>query len=365
MQRLAGIRKGRLDTVSGRPWRRHHRTVLKNYPDGFDEQRISGYSLHRGLGVNALRVHGGEHVDMHPDVFRALLHFIYTDTMPAVDMGEFDGDDGKEMTRHLLRLKVMCEAILCESIDVDNVATLLALADQHHCKALGNACAVLIAASSNRMGNVVASQGYVRLKRACPDVLVDVLERAILPIPASRYRTNSHAPASSLPFLLLFPIVLSSHDRLDCAAVVDACPPPTSLTSRYWAVSSPVRRPSCSPDFVDVGNCSLRLAAPHVQSLQVHGFGCLLLQGDEHGEAAGAGPSLVARRPVELGHHQLLLPEGRCAAGRLVACNRAPSPPAASGEEWVPLTPGMLAGLNSLAGTLPPVRNRPVKPAAG
>ncbi|KAF8733151.1 hypothetical protein HU200_015525 [Digitaria exilis] len=331
MQRLAGIRKGRLDT----PWRRHHRTVLKNYPDGFDEQRISGYSLHRGLGVNALRVHGGEHVDMHPDVFRALLHFIYTDTMPAVDMGEFDGDDGKEMTRHLLRLKVMCEAILCESIDVDNVATLLALADQHHCKALGNACAVLIAASSNRMGNVVASQGYVRLKRACPDVL------AILPIPASRYRTNSHAPASSLPFLLLFPIVLSSHDRLDCAAVVDACPPPTSLTSRYWAVSSPVRRPSCSPDFVDVGNCSLRLAAPHVQSLQVHGFG------------------------LELGHHQLLLPEGRCAAGRLVACNRAPSPPAASGEEWVPLTPGMLAGLNSLAGTLPPVRNRPVKPAAG
>ncbi|KAF8698187.1 hypothetical protein HU200_035706 [Digitaria exilis] len=106
--------------------------------------------------------------DTHADVFRALLHFIYTDTMPAVDMGELDDDDGKEMTRHLLvaadgygmeRLKVMCKAILCESIDVDNVATLLALADQHHCEALGNACAVFIAASSNRMGNVVASQG--------------------------------------------------------------------------------------------------------------------------------------------------------------------------------------------------------------
>ncbi|XP_034591629.1 BTB/POZ and MATH domain-containing protein 1 [Setaria viridis] len=123
--------------------------------------------------------------EMHPDVFRALLHFVYTDTMPG--MGEFDDadDDSKEMTKHLLvaadryameRLKLMCEDVLCQSLHVDNVAAMLALADQHQCRALGDACAEFIA-SSNGIGNVVASQGYAHLKRVCPAVLVDMLER--------------------------------------------------------------------------------------------------------------------------------------------------------------------------------------------
>ncbi|CAL5051172.1 unnamed protein product [Urochloa decumbens] len=123
--------------------------------------------------------------DMQPGVFRALLHFVYTDTMPD-DMGELDGGGGgKEMVGHLLvaadryameRLKLMCEEILCKSLSVENVAVMLALADQHHCKALGDACAEFVA-SSDRISNVVASQGYVHLKRVCPVVLVDMMER--------------------------------------------------------------------------------------------------------------------------------------------------------------------------------------------
>ncbi|CAL5046130.1 unnamed protein product [Urochloa decumbens] len=115
----------------------------------------------------------------------AWLHFVYTDTntMPD-DMGELDGG-GKEMAGHLLvaadryameRLKLMCEDVLCKSLNVENVAVMLALDDQHHCKALGDACAEFVA-SSDRIGNVVASQGYVHLKRVCPVVLVDMLER--------------------------------------------------------------------------------------------------------------------------------------------------------------------------------------------
>jgi speckle-type POZ protein len=57
------------------------------------------------------------------------------------------------------------------------VATTLALADQHHCSRLKDACVEFII-SSNRMDDVLASQGYVQLKRSCPDVLMDVLERA-------------------------------------------------------------------------------------------------------------------------------------------------------------------------------------------
>ena len=38
--------------------------------------------------------------DMQPDVFRALLHFIYTDLLP--DMDDLDRDEYSEMICHLL-----------------------------------------------------------------------------------------------------------------------------------------------------------------------------------------------------------------------------------------------------------------------
>uniref|UniRef100_A0ACD5UCT1 Uncharacterized protein n=1 Tax=Avena sativa TaxID=4498 RepID=A0ACD5UCT1_AVESA len=122
--------------------------------------------------------------DMQPAVFKSLLHFIYTDSLPPMD--NLDADDSKEMVKHLLvaadryameRMKIECESILCESFDVETVATTLALADQHHCSRLRDACLEYIV-SSNRMDDVLASEGYVHLKRSCPAVLIDVLERA-------------------------------------------------------------------------------------------------------------------------------------------------------------------------------------------
>ncbi|CAL5046128.1 unnamed protein product [Urochloa decumbens] len=95
--------------------------------------------------------------DMHPYVFKALLHFVYTDSMPCLE--EFDdATDKKEMVRHLLvaadrygmeRLKLICEGILCKSIGVEDVATSLALADTYFCHNLRNAC-VAFNSSLNR-----------------------------------------------------------------------------------------------------------------------------------------------------------------------------------------------------------------------
>jgi speckle-type POZ protein len=122
--------------------------------------------------------------DMQPTVFKAFLHFIYTDSMPSMD--DLADDDKTEMVKHLLvaadkyaleRMKMICEGILCKSLDVETVATILALADQHHCSNLKDAC-IEFMLSSNRIDDVVASQGYVHLKRSCPDVIVDVFERA-------------------------------------------------------------------------------------------------------------------------------------------------------------------------------------------
>jgi speckle-type POZ protein len=71
--------------------------------------------------------------DMEARVFRALLHFIYTDTLPAVDEG-----DGAAMAQHLLvaadrynldRLKLICEGKLCDHICRATMATTMALAD--------------------------------------------------------------------------------------------------------------------------------------------------------------------------------------------------------------------------------------------
>lgn len=121
--------------------------------------------------------------DMQPAVFRAFLHFIYTDSLP--DLDDLQGDDNCEMIRHLLvaadryamdRLKMLCQNILGKNLDVENVATTLALADQHNCDKLKDVCIEFLA-SSDKMDDVVATQGYENLKRSCPSVLIDALEK--------------------------------------------------------------------------------------------------------------------------------------------------------------------------------------------
>jgi speckle-type POZ protein len=122
--------------------------------------------------------------DMQPAVFRALLGFIYTDCLPAMD--DLNKNDSLEMTRHLLvaadryamdRMKLICAQILSKSLDVENVTTTLGLADRHNCSALKDACTEFII-SSNKMDDVAKTQGFAGLKRSCPSVLVEVLEKA-------------------------------------------------------------------------------------------------------------------------------------------------------------------------------------------
>ncbi|CAM0909178.1 unnamed protein product [Alopecurus aequalis] len=121
--------------------------------------------------------------DMQPGVFKALLHFIYTDSLPPMD--DLIDDEHEEMVKHLLvaadryameRMKLVCESKLYESLHAETVATTLALADQHHCSQLKDACIEFIN-SSNRMNDVVASKGYEHLKRACPAIIADILEK--------------------------------------------------------------------------------------------------------------------------------------------------------------------------------------------
>ncbi|KAF7061632.1 hypothetical protein CFC21_068312 [Triticum aestivum] len=121
--------------------------------------------------------------DMQPAVFKALLHFIYTDSLP----GDMDLEGGKDtdMVRLLLvaadryameRLKLVCQSILCEDLNAVTVATTLALADQHNCHKLKDACLEFMEMSDD-MDAVVATQGFKDVKASCPSLIVDALEK--------------------------------------------------------------------------------------------------------------------------------------------------------------------------------------------
>ncbi|CAD6217551.1 unnamed protein product [Miscanthus lutarioriparius] len=123
--------------------------------------------------------------DMQPAVFRALLHFIYTDSLP--DMVDHEGDAVIEMIRHLIvaadryavdGLKLICQSILCEKLNVMTVGTTLALAYQHNCDRLKDACHEFLTAS-NVMDIVIATPGYKNLKTTCPSALADAFEKAM------------------------------------------------------------------------------------------------------------------------------------------------------------------------------------------
>ncbi|KAL6659220.1 hypothetical protein ACP70R_003260 [Stipagrostis hirtigluma subsp. patula] len=158
---------------------RAHRIVLSMRSPVFKAELYGPMSNNREKSITVK--------DMQPSVFKALLHFIYKDSLPAMD--DLEGAKKEEMVRHLLvaadryameRMKLMCENILCKRIDVESVATTLALADQHHCNKLKDACIRFIN-SSNRMGDVAASQGYKHLKRACPDLASEIWEKSSKP----------------------------------------------------------------------------------------------------------------------------------------------------------------------------------------
>ena len=103
--------------------------------------------------------------DMEPAVFEALLHFVYTDSLPG------DADNNVAMQHMLVaadrygldRLRLLCEAKLCHDIDVPTVATTLALAEQDHCPHLRGACIGFIA-SRDVLGAVMETDGFKHLQ---------------------------------------------------------------------------------------------------------------------------------------------------------------------------------------------------------
>lgn len=124
--------------------------------------------------------------DIEAPVFKALLHFIYWDEL--LEMQELTGLNSKGastlMAQHMLaaadrygleRLKLLCEAKLCEDVAINTVATTLALAEQHHCLQLKAECLKFIALREN-LRAVMQTEGFEYLKVSCPSVITELLE---------------------------------------------------------------------------------------------------------------------------------------------------------------------------------------------
>ncbi|CAN6373115.1 unnamed protein product [Urochloa humidicola] len=118
--------------------------------------------------------------DVEPRVFEALLHFIYTDTLQEIDEHNEVG-----MAQHLLaaadkygllRLKVMCEAMLVKRINTSVVATTLTLAEQHRCEGLKDECFKFMRYPGNTKA-VMASEGFQHLRTSCPFLIEEMLEK--------------------------------------------------------------------------------------------------------------------------------------------------------------------------------------------
>lgn len=86
------------------------------------------------------------------------------------------------MTQHLLvaadrfdltRLRAMCEAKLCDTVEVETAATTLALAEQNNALALKQACLQFVA---SHLGEVMLTEGYKHMEQSCPNLAGELLK---------------------------------------------------------------------------------------------------------------------------------------------------------------------------------------------
>ncbi|CAN6299405.1 unnamed protein product [Urochloa humidicola] len=154
---------------------RAHRCILAARSTVFEAELFG--PMRESVDTAAIRVD-----DMDADVFRALLAFIYTEKLPNCPPME-----QVAMAQHLLvaadrynleRLKWICEENLCVHIDTGSVATILTLAEQHHCHFLKEACFRFLCSPST-LNAAMATDGFDHLTRSCPAVLRELMSNIV------------------------------------------------------------------------------------------------------------------------------------------------------------------------------------------
>ncbi|CAL4941863.1 unnamed protein product [Urochloa decumbens] len=110
--------------------------------------------------------------DIDEQVFRALLNFAAMAQHLLVAADRYN----------LERLKLICEDRLCSHIDTASAATILALAEQHCCPGLKEACFGFLS-SPSALNAVMTTDGFDHLARSCPSVLKEVMANIASRVP--------------------------------------------------------------------------------------------------------------------------------------------------------------------------------------
>ncbi|KAG2558810.1 BTB/POZ and MATH domain-containing protein 1-like [Panicum virgatum] len=123
-----------------------------------------------------VRIHG-----MEPRVLRAMLHFVYTDSLPETD----DGGERMAIAQHLLvaadrygmeRLRSVCEFALCVHVSEDVAVSTLVLAEQHGCHHLKEACFKILG-SSGKCRELLVGDDLEHLASSSPSLLAELRAR--------------------------------------------------------------------------------------------------------------------------------------------------------------------------------------------
>lgn len=166
--------------VGGEETLEAHEWILARSP--VLEAELLAAKKDRSSSLRRIEIKGVE-----PKVFKALLHYMYTDALPAPEKTE-EKKGTLAMTRGLLaaahrfkleRLRTMCAEKLSKHIDLETVVGTLAVAELNGCVALKAACVEFI----TRPGNLKAlmeTEGFLATVRAnCPSVMWEIVMKQI------------------------------------------------------------------------------------------------------------------------------------------------------------------------------------------
>ncbi|XP_027934819.1 BTB/POZ and MATH domain-containing protein 4-like [Vigna unguiculata] len=155
-----------------------HKIVLAARSSVFKSQFFGGTDkVDREILVN----------DMEPKVFKALLQFIYKDTL--IEDEELHLSVSSSMASlselyvtkvlaaahkyDLPRLKLMCESVLCKHISINSVAHILVICDCYEATGLKSTC---LQFSAENLNAVLKSDGFKHIKENCPDLIFELLK---------------------------------------------------------------------------------------------------------------------------------------------------------------------------------------------
>ncbi|KAJ4804927.1 BTB/POZ/MATH-domain protein [Rhynchospora pubera] len=115
--------------------------------------------------------------DIEASVFKAMLYFIYSDSLP-----DFEANS-RSMAQHLLvaadrydleRLKLLCEDLLCKNLNVSTVANTLLLAERHNCNQLKTQCLQFMS-YREVLKTVALTEAFHFLMKSFPSFLKDII----------------------------------------------------------------------------------------------------------------------------------------------------------------------------------------------